>query len=352
MSAYKENSTSKYAIYRDYATIPEFPDYWINANGRVLDMRTQEPAIQLDNDRVVLDGCIRNISTLLVLAYIGNLPFPIIPAPDYDSANRTRYRNSRYTYKVPIRVGIDAKGSIFFGNVEFRAIPFTNRRYAISSNGVIFDFLKQRYVRRYWSGGYAYVTLAMLDANGKMHANRLGVARAIYLAWIDPDLDPSFEVDHKNNRRWDNRAENLQALTRVDNTRKSRFEGARNTPYTLDQIEHIFQMMAENKSHAEIAEYLGLPYTTRSEKHHLNAQLFKMRKQPGYYDDFKAKYDVSHYDNDVNYTYRHLTAAEVDEIKRRLAAGEKGNALAKEYGVTPATISRVNTSSRLGTRTK
>lgn len=341
------NSDSIYVKYAMYATIPEYPDYWISPNGTVINVKTGQIAPAINRDHVIIDGVARKIDTLLVLAYIGNLPLPIVPTPD--DRFRNKYRNSTVTYLTPTKISMDPTSpNVFWMNdeIEFRMIPHARNRYIISFNGVIFDLVTRRFMRRNWHAGYASVSIALGDAGNVVNQTMFNLCRLIYMAWIDPDIPDNMEVDHIDSRRWNNRADNLQLLTRLDNTRKSRFEGARKTPYTMEQIEHIFWMMEQNKPSVEIAAYLGVPYQTRKEKHRLNAQLHKMRSMDGYYDDMKQKYDVSHYDTNMNYPYKRLTEQEVAEIKEKLASGMTGRALAKEYGVAPSIISHIKTGKR------
>lgn len=48
-----------------------------------------------------------------------------------------------------------------------------------------------------------------------------------------PGYDPSLDVDHKNGKKWDNRVENLQYLTRSDNVKRA-FEMGLAKPHRSD----------------------------------------------------------------------------------------------------------------------
>ena len=333
-----------YQKYPRYATIREFPRYFISANGEIIDTDTDRIVPASSTGFVNLDGSIRKVTTLLVLAFIGNMPFPIVSVTN---APVTKYEKSKYTYRTPsLHHDMRRPNVYYIGDIEFRMIPDCDDCYIISSNGVIFDLATMTFKHVHWTSGYASFGINYNRANAS--GSNL-VARHIYEAWIGPVQFP-MQIDHKDNIRYHDVVSNIQLLTPSENSYKGRAEGNGPTAYTREQVEVVFQMMAENKSHAEIAKFLEQPYDTRANKHRINAYLFKLRNQNGYYDDLKEKYDVAHYDNSVNYSWNRLSAKDVADIKRRLANGETGALLAAEYGVSKPLISRIKNGHRVNTK--
>lgn len=103
------------------------------------------------------------------------------------------------------------------GRVElFRQIPDFDK-YWIGINGTVLSlqFGKKRELKqRVDKDGYHHVTISNNKVKKSFLVHRLVAQAFLY------GFDKSLEVDHVNNRRDDNRAENLQMLSHRDNLKK------------------------------------------------------------------------------------------------------------------------------------
>lgn len=322
-----------------FGTIVDQPNYCIETNGYVYDYRTCQRVQPVSDQYIKIEGRMYRIDRLLADAYIGKLPFPIVgtePNPVSRLSNIAPSRLSHITYHIDRIIRDPENPNIFWiDDVEFRLIPDSRLRYIISRSGAVYDLVRQRFLHRHWHLGYAHTTVALADrqTSGGVHV-------LVYLAYHGA-IPKGMQVDHIDNTRWNNDPSNLQLLTHLDNTRKSRWEGARETPYTYEMMDTVCRMISENRPNSEIADYLNMPYDTRPNKQKIFKLVNKLRKRPGYYDDLKAKYDMSKYDSSVNYNYTRLTDEKVAEIREALARGVKGKTLAKQYNVAPSIISQI-----------
>ena len=341
MEDLKFNSDSR--DWGDCATLAEFPDYCISSNGTVVRRGTSEIVPKMNDRSIVLDGTIRMIDNLLVLGWIGNAPFPIVPVDskelEYLSTRRSLYRHSFLTYHVKnIIQDPDNQNIYWLDGVEFRLIPNSRMNAIISRDGVIYSLLQKRFVHRHWKHGYARANVPMI---GRENASMQNVSVFLYLAYIG-EIPDGMQVDHIDNKRYHNSVDNLQLLSHVDNTRKSRYEGSRGTPYTYEMMDNVCRLISENAPNSEVAKVLGLNYDDKIHRKRVIKMVYKLKNQPGYYDDLKAKYDMSGYDINVNYSHNRLSDEDVAYIREAARNGTMtGRALAAKYGVSPAIVTRI-----------
>lgn len=93
--------------------------------------------------------------------------------------------------------------------------------YVIGDDGFIYRRLKSNYCR---DRKYEYQQVRSRFGTDKQHTVK--VARAVALAFVENPFGLS-DVDHINNDKTDNRAENLQWLTHRDNIKKMYVERKR-----------------------------------------------------------------------------------------------------------------------------
>lgn len=332
------------------ARIFEHPDYIIDKNGNVYNRRTLELVKPVSNRAIVLDGTVCQIDTLIIHSWVGILPFPIGERSVPRNSGATRLDYLRYIIHSIIR-NLSEPDMIYIDNLPFKIMPYTNNRCAITENGVVYDSGINDFLYRNFLQNRARVSYhTQMGAPQSTHRGNL--ACALYLAYHG-DIPDGMEVDHIDNIPYHDFAHNLQLLTKRENKIKYHESLNHNRFYSIECIEAAFRAIAENRPNSEIAEILGLPFATRSEKHRVSNLIYKFKYLPGYYDDLKQKYDVLSHDNRVNYESTRLTKEQVEEIQTRLANGEKGSYLANEYRVSAATISHIKTGCRGdGSRTK
>lgn len=95
----------------------------------------------------------------------------------------------------------------------WKAIPHYEGRYLVSNQGRIFSLLKNRIMSVSQNKGY--LSIRLVGSDGKRRGE--AVHRLVALAFLDnPEHKP--EVNHINGIRSDNRVENLEWVSRRENT--------------------------------------------------------------------------------------------------------------------------------------
>lgn len=214
----------------------------------------------------------------------------------------------------------------------------------LTPNGVVYDLINNDFIIRNHSAGYAVVYIPVPNMK---YAYQMGItsrtmrlSNLMYTTFHGP-IKENYQVDHIDNNRYNDHAENLQLLTAVENTRKSREEGARNSGFTIEMNETFAKMLSEKKTNADIAAALGFGYETRQEKHRIASLVNKLRTQKGYFEDLRKKYNLGDYDQNNSYPFTRLGPEMYDQIRAEAAAGMKGIELAHKYNVSAAAISRI-----------
>ena len=96
---------------------------------------------------------------------------------------------------------------------SFRLVDGYSHRYLVTRDGVVFDFVKGRVLTRTISGN-GYLTVSLQDGNGGK--KNILLHRIVATAFIDnPDSLPC--VNHRNGDKLDNRVENLEWCSYLDN---------------------------------------------------------------------------------------------------------------------------------------
>ena len=332
------------------ARIDTHPDYVISRDGAVYEFETGQEVMPYDENTVILDNQRCNIDYLLLWGYIGNLPLPVIPRSTRPITKMyVGRRCSALTYKLPQpMVNPDNPGFVYCGKVKFKLVPFAKYLIGITENGVLYDFSREDFIMRSFSWGYAVATFSPdPDKAREMRIGASGdfggswrISNILYMTYKGP-IPSGMQVDHVDNIRYHDNVDNLELLTAVENSRKSRREGARKTDFDDATIDTIAKMLSEGKTNPEIAEAIGFSYETRKDRHRLAAVISKMRRQKGYYEDVRAKYGLNSYDPNNSYPFNRLGADMYEQIRAEAASGMKGIELARKYNVSPGAISRI-----------
>lgn len=154
---------------------------------------------------------------------------------------------------------------------EWRDVRIKNAevgRYLVHKDGVVLD-LKTNKLRSINDNGYGYKVSSMLDT-------RCNVIRNFYLHRIVAHefcdgYAEGLEVNHINEDKEDNRAENLEWVTSKQNTKHSvgtgRVNGKKRGTVNQTTIEHrkaVVDKLCSKETLSEIAESLNLPRQTIS----------------------------------------------------------------------------------------
>lgn len=342
-----ETRLEKYDRFQFYAAqLPNHPSFCMNRDGIVYDYRTgAEVPFDRDNNHVILDGERLDVDILLLYNFTGILPFDIVPR---DKIPISKYhigrRSSKLTYLVKSIVFCKTDLSIVYINdLKFKRCPYAPH-IAVSVNGVVYDLKEKDFVMRTHRQGYASIYITIADMHQAepygVHVRSMRLSNLVFTTYTGP-ITPGYQVDHIDNCRYNDCATNLQLLTAVENTRKSREEGARDTGFSIETNRLIAKMLSERKTNAEIAAALGRDYKTRQDKHRIASLVNKLRTQPGYFEDLRKEFNLGEYDPNNSYPFNRLGADMYEQIRAEAASGMKGAALARKYNVTPATISRI-----------
>ena len=329
------------------------PSYIIDRNGVVYNYDDTSIVEPIDRDTIILDGERCNIDRLLLYSFVGFLPLDVIPRDRVP--NEQRYigrRCSALTYHFDhIRRLTNEPTQYALDKVLFKRVPFQAHEILASENGVLYNATTGEFMLKTVNLGYYCVTLAIRNqytmSAPNIHQSASlrngGTIKLNVLMYVTyhGEIPIGMQVDHIDNNKLNDSANNLQLLTAVDNSRKSRTEGARVTGFTYDMNETIVRMLSEGKTNAEIAAALGLGYTDRHDKHRIATIVNKLRTLPGYYDDLRKQYGIDKYDKNNSYPYKRLTDDEAAELKRLSAEGMSGIALAQKFGVSRATVSMI-----------
>lgn len=332
--------------------IAQAPNFVIDRKGSVFDFDTGERIQPEDSRYIILNNTKFDIDILLLYGFVGELPLPIVDRsePPVTAIYRGR-RCSKLTYFIKKVTRDQTDPDIaYLDKVRFKRIPFARDPWFISENGVIYDFKNDDFIMREFNFGYPQVIMPVdRDKFYDFFTYRRGnpdipvtwrVHSLVYCTYKGV-IPEGLQVDHIDNTRYNQHVDNLQLLTPLENTRKSRESGHRKTGFTYELNETIAKMLSEKKTNQEIAKAIGFAYETRKDKHRLANIINKLRTQPGYFDDLKEKYNLSDYDPNNSYPFTKLTPELREQIRAESAAGVKGCVLAEKYNVTPATISRV-----------
>ena len=326
------------------------PRYVIDRNGTVYTFADPVQEIKpMTPDTILLDGRMYNIDDLLLRHYVGNLPLPVIPRSKKPSTNiYVGRRCSKLTYYVKsIRASANDPSVIYINTkIRFKRVPYAIDDVYISENGVVYNRTKDEFIMRNFALGYATIYFPV-DKNvirkyyqgSGAEKSMMLISHVLYTTYKGA-IPEGMQVDHIDDIRYHDTVNNLQLLSPLDNTRKSRISGARDTGFTIEMNDTIARMISEGKPNWDIAKELGFGYSTRQEKHRIASIVNKIRYQKGYFDDLKEKYDLMHAPEVNRYPFKRLTPEERIEIKRE-SKTLTGRELAKKYGVTPAAISRI-----------
>ena len=216
-------------------------------------------------------------------------------------------------------------------NEEWRPVVGFEHLYEVSNHGRVRRI--QRPMRPGRLHGYLFVTLSRKGVYTKGSIHRL-----VAEAFIGP-IPGKMEVNHLNGVRDDNRVENLEIVTHAENVRHARRvlgrrfggiprkgEANRSCKLTAAQVIAI----RTRRSNGERTKDLGREFGVRQDHIYeiIHRRAWKhLPATPGV--------TVPRNSN------MKLTAEEVMEIRTRRANGERGVDLAREFGMSPDTISDI-----------
>lgn len=97
---------------------------------------------------------------------------------------------------------------------EWHEVPGTNGLYSVSSHGMVRGHGGR--ILKPWMNSKGYLQFTICLGDGKQRAVRLHGMVALCFMGICPD---GYQINHKNGIKTDNRVENLEYVTGIDNIR-------------------------------------------------------------------------------------------------------------------------------------
>ena len=290
------SATSRYDRFQFHMPrIDTHPNYVISRDGYVYEYGSNNEVLPSDDRKtIVLDGERCDIDYLLLRAYIGNLPFPVIPR-NKRPITRMYYgrRCTSLTYRLPEYIIDENDPSIlYFDKIPFKIIPFAKYPIVISRNGVIIDLDREDFVMKSFSSGFAMATFVCNPE--KAHElypdciinflKPLKVSQVLYLTYRG-SIPKGLQVGYIDNIKYHDDLDNLVLRSTVENIRNARANSSRKIEFSRDDMKTVVRMLVDKYPNAEIAKAINFDFKEPKDKHRFAAIVYKLRHEKGYYDD-------------------------------------------------------------------
>ena len=123
---------------------------------------------------------------------------------------------------------------------------FLNSEYKILPNGRIWSALTNKEItENSGSKGRTKYTVLTVKIKGKVY--RVVAHRIIYPTYVGPLVD-GMTINHKNGDKLDNRPNNLEQITEIENRKHAMDYGLSKRSFTMDQIELIVKRLENGES--------------------------------------------------------------------------------------------------------
>ena len=274
---YKEKKEAMAKLPRIY----KHPNYCIDRNGVVYDYATGKHVEPISEDEIILDNTKLKIDYLLLWAFVGVSDLPVVPRSTYPKSSQyVGRRCSSLTYLVrasDVKEPKDDSGIYLINQEPYKKIPNVKRIIVINQMGCIYDVTADDFVMRIFYARSPYVmmdpTEEFIEKTKKKNLNVWNVRSLLRDAWPenhrDEEIFSPFPLKNASGE-----------IIRTDNQ------------LSYDQIETIAKMLGEHAKKWEIAKAIGYDCSTEMQRKRLGQILYKVGKQPGYYEKLKEKYHL------------------------------------------------------------
>lgn len=279
-------------------TLTYFPNYFIDRDGHVYRVDTNEMVQPESYDYIILDGVRCSIDTLLIQEYIGFMTSSIVPRSERPmNQSHWGYRSSKNTYYVESIKPFEANSYLING-IEFKQIPIAEDRIVISRNGVAYDLGRGDFLMRHCNNGETTIYFRRKPSPEISEIapirDHYSIYQLLYMTYCGPiKKDDRLVLSDPSNLFYD--ISNIKLVTRTEFYRKLRQkQGGSNTwRPTFEQMNMVADAISKGWPNSEIANILELPYEDRNDKKRVASIVYKLRRQKNYYDELKEKYSLS-----------------------------------------------------------
>jgi len=231
---------------------------------------------------------------------------------------------NRFLYEFHTRIDDDI---ILINGDEFKKIPnLLDGSYYISNYGAIYSTHRNRLRKQEIDrDGYHRVSFPYNDLT------HIAIHRLVYASWIGP-IPKDKVIDHKDDHKWNNHYENLQAITAFENSRKAAINGAycKNFHWTEDNVHAVCKMMQDNMLVKDIANKFGITPEDTVEYKRFRNQLYHIRKGDRSWRDISSQYDLSNYTGNIRPDSKYRNE-EILEMRKLYQGGISITDIAKIY---------------------
>ena len=213
--------------------------------------------------------------------------------------------------------------------MEMRSLEdFGHPLYSATKCGQIYSHSRNRCLKPvHATNGYNHVTLV-----SDVGRNNYSIHRLIMIAFEPRSDYKEMEVNHKNGIKTDNRLENLEWVTRVENSRHAIETGLRHSQKHAarsisNELAHeVCQLLENNFTNTAIAKITGVP-----------ARLVAKIRYGSQYKDVSSQYNVK----GTISSRRKLSDEKVIEVCEMLAAGCVHEKIVRELKIGTATLTDI-----------
>lgn len=208
--------------------------------------------------------------------------------------------------------------------------PTQFKGYEVSSRCRVRSVDRERRLKSRWGSSFTRrhrgrVLRPCLGSHGYPTVSIGGATRPVHSLWAEAFLGPRLpgqQVRHLNDIKTDNRPDNIKYGTQAENSADAIRNGRTNAKLTRARVLEIRRRRANGERGKDLAAEFGVVKSTIS--------------------SIATGKHWAHLPGAVSCRPR-LTSAQVLEIRRRLANGERQRGIAADFGVTQANISLIAT---------
>jgi len=226
---------------------------------------------------------------------------------------------------------IKSDNEIEINGIIFKHIPIDNiNDYFISNNGAVFSLLRKIILKhKIDRDGYHRITLYPHNGFTNMPIHRL-----VYITWKG-DIPEGFVIHHMNNLKWDNRIDNLEAITPSLNIRYAAEDGLfkRTFEWNSEIVHDVCKLMEENVSVPDIAKLYNIDFKDIKKYKNFRNQLYYFRLHQRSWVDITSQYNFKDYTGDIRPSSKYRST-DIRNMREMYKEGKSVDEIYKIYNKT------------------